>query len=235
MKIGLLKCDTVSSKMMGLAGDFSDMFKVLFSDFTPGIELVVYDVTCSEYPSSLDEVDGFISTGSRYSVYDNEPWVLGLRDFVKTLHEKKKKHIGICFGHQMIAHAIGGVTVKSDRGWGVGMKKVNIIKKMPWMDPPLDEYDLNVTHMDQVEKLPPGAVHLGVNSHCPYSMFQVGDHFLSMQAHPEFDAPFVKELILYRAEKIGKEIVDEAIESMFRKPHKREIAGWILNFIKYRP
>jgi GMP synthase-like glutamine amidotransferase len=231
MKIGLLKCDTVAPDLLHLSGDYSDMFRSLFSAHAPHVEIVVYDVTRGEYPKSLDEVSGYLTTGSRNSVYDEEPWILRLKDFVRTAYTAGKKFIGVCFGHQMIAHALGGQVAPSVRGWGAGVKEVSIVKRMPWMEPPLTSYDLMVVHQDQVEVLPPGAVLLGKNSHCPHSLYQVGSHFLSMQAHPEFEAIFVEHLLRYRLKRIGTEAVDEALQTLTRPLHRREIVRWMLNFL----
>ena len=72
---------------------------------------------------------------------------------------------------------------------------------------------------------------LGENSHCPYSMFQIDDHFLGIQAHPEFEEDYVKELMISRAETIGKETLDYALLTINRKPNRAEITSWIVNFI----
>ena len=146
MRIGLLNCGNVQSDLIHIAGEYADMFKKLFDGFKTRIELIIYDITRNQYPSSLDEVEAYISTGSKYSVYDNREWIKQFSEFVINLYRHKKKFVGICFGHQMIAHALGGRTSKSERGWGVGLKKVRIIKNMTWMEPTLKEYELYVTH-----------------------------------------------------------------------------------------
>jgi GMP synthase-like glutamine amidotransferase len=232
MKIGLLKCDSVHRDLLYLNGDYSDMFQKLFSDYFEDVEITVYDVTQNEYPASLSEVAGYLSTGSRFSVNDEEPWIIRFRDFIETLFEERKKFVGICFGHQMIAHALGGRVVKSERGWGLGVKRVNVLRDMPWMNPPLNGYELIVTHQDQVDVLPPGAVLLGENSHCPYSMYQLDDHFLSMQAHPEFEADFIRYLLQTRLKSIGKKAIDDALKTLHRRTNRMEVSHWIMNFIR---
>jgi GMP synthase-like glutamine amidotransferase len=232
MKIALLKCGTPPADLMHIAGDFSQMFFSLFSKVSSEISWQVYDLTKKEYPLSMDEVSGFISTGSGHSVYDDNPWINQYCDFVKNLFKKEKKFIGICFGHQMIAHALGGKTVNSNRGWGVGLKKIKIYKAMKWMEPPLSEYHLLVSHKDQVEILPPQAVLLGGNSHCPKAMFQLQDHFLGIQAHPEFTSAFAKALMHKRAHFIESSIFEKALPTMNYQTHSLEMANWMLNFLK---
>ena len=234
MRIGLLKCDTVKDELLHIAGDCSDFFVTLFSRCAPDLSLKVYDVQYGLYPDSLDECDGYMTTGSANSVYDDEPWIPRFRDFVRELYESKTKLVGICFGHQMIAEALDGKCEKAPNGWGVGIKTVRIVSKKPWMKPELDSYNLIVSHLDQVTQLPTGSEVLGTNKHCPNAMFTVDDHFLGIQGHPEFTAPYADELVLSRLERIGQPTVDEARESLTREVHTDILTAWIENFFRMR-
>ena len=111
-------------------------------------------------------------------------------------------------------------------------KVVKIIKKKPWMQPELDSYDSIVCHLDQVTEPPEGSELLGTNEHCPNSMFAVGEHFLGIQAHPEFSAAYAEALMLARIEMIGREKVEHARESLKKEVHDRIITRWIANFFK---
>jgi GMP synthase-like glutamine amidotransferase len=232
LKIGLLKCDTITGKLREILGDCSDAFITLFARYAPDIFFQVYDIQNGDYPDSLDECAGYLATGSRYSVYDNDPWILRFRDFVAELYRNEVKFVGICFGHQMIAEALGGKVSKSDRGWGIGGKNVRIIKKKSWMQPELDSYSLLLSHMDQVNELPEGGEALGTNEHCPNSMFTVGDHILGIQAHPEYTTAYAEALMLSRLDRIGRELVEHAQESLEEETHQDIITHWIENFFK---
>jgi GMP synthase-like glutamine amidotransferase len=232
LKIGLLKCDTVHEKFRHIAGDYSDAFINLFSAYAPEISLEIYDVEQGHYPGSLDECGGYLTTGSYRSVYDDIPWILRLRDFVAELYRNNKKFVGICFGHQMIAQALGGKCEQSERGWGIGVHTVRITRKKPWMRPKLDRYDLIVCHLDEVTELPEGSELLGTNEHCPNSMFALGDHFLGIQAHPEFTAAYAEALMLARIERIGRKKVEQARETLKREVHEKILTRWIANFLK---
>lgn len=234
MKIGLLKCDTVREELRQIYGDCSDAFIDLFSQYAPEVSLEIYDVQNGRYPRSLDECRGYMTTGSASSVYEKEPWIRRLNEFVGELYKNKVTFVGICFGHQMIAEAIGGKCLKSENGWGVGVKNVRIISKKPWMRPELDSYNLMVSHLDQVCELPRGSEVLGTNEHCSTSMFMVGDHFLGIQGHPEFTAPFAEALLLSRAEKIGRSVVEEARKTLEEKSDREIITRWIVNFFRSR-
>lgn len=232
MKIGLLKCDIIKKELLHIAGDCSDFFIDLFSRYAPNVSLEIYDVQNGRYPNSLDECEGYITTGSAYSVYDAEPWIRRFQEFVRELHQNSVKLVGICFGHQMIAEALGGKCEKSEQGWGVGVKNVSIISKKAWMKPELNSYSLIVSHRDQVCRLPEGSEVLGTSAYCPNSMFMVGDHFLGIQGHPEFTAAYTDALILSRLEKIGKTKAEHARESLKEEVQSDVITRWIENFFR---
>jgi len=155
-------------------------------------------------------------------------------DFVdkvyKDLYLNKQKFVGVCFGHQMIAYALGGKVELTNRGWGVGKKKAKIYDKKKWMNPGLSEYELLLSHQDQVTALPEESILLAGNEHCPNSMYLAGENFLSMQAHPEFNFNYAKALMLSRKERIGEEIISSAIKTFNGRIHRPEIASWIVNF-----
>ncbi len=232
MKIALLQCDHVVKELQSAHGDIPDLFKNLFDRVAPEVSLDVFNVTIGEYPDSLNRYDGFISSGSRHSVYDQESWILRFKEFVRELYDHGRKFVGICFGHQMIAEALGGKCEKSDHGWGVGIKDVVIYKKKPWMQPELDSYRMIVSHADQVTALPENSEVLGGNSHCPCSIYTVGDNFLGVQAHPEFTPVFEKDIMEIRKDRIGQKIIDEAIMTLNKKTNEAIVTRWIVNFIQ---
>ena len=232
MKIALLQCDHVVKALQPAHGDIPDLFKNLFDRVAPEVSLDVFNVTIGEYPDPVDQYDGFISSGARHSVYDQDPWILRFKDFVRELYDQGRKFVGICFGHQMIAEALGGKCEKSDQGWGVGIKEVLIYKKMSWMQPEIDSYRMIVSHADQVTALPEDAEVLGGNSHCPCSMYSVGENFLGIQAHPEFTLAFEKDIMEIRKDRIGQAAIDAAIPTLNEKTDEVAITRWIVQFIQ---
>ena len=210
------------------------MFESGFRLDVPEVSLDVFNVTLGEYPdlSAADHYDGFISSGARYSVYDQEPWILRFKEFVRELYDHGRKFVGICFGHQMMAEALGGKCEKSDKGWGIGIKKVVIHKKMLWMQPDLDSYRMIVSHADQVTQLPENGEILGGNSHCPCSIYTVGENFLGIQAHPEFTPAFEKDIMRVREDRIGKKAIKEAMPTLNEPTDEAVVIRWIVQFIQ---
>jgi GMP synthase-like glutamine amidotransferase len=234
MKIALLQCDHVVEELQPAHGDIPDLFKNLFARVAPEVFLSVFDVTQGEYPdlSAAEPYDGFISSGARYSVYDSDPWILRFKEFVRELYDHNRKFVGICFGHQMMAEALGGKCEKSDQGWGVGIKEVKIHQKRSWMQPELDSYRMIVSHADQVLEIPENGEILGGNFHCPCSIYTVGGNFLGIQAHPEFTPAFEKDIMDIRQDRIGQQAIDAAIPTLNEKTDEAVVTRWIVQFIR---
>ena len=137
---------------------------------------------------------------------------------------------GVCFGHQMIAHALGGTVQRASHGWTVGANVWKIHERRPWMDPPADEIRLIHSHQDQVLTLPPDGVVLAGADRCPVAMLAVGDHLVGLQGHPEFQPEFVGPLYESRTELLGADAVAEAQASLSAPCNQELVAGWMLRF-----
>ncbi|MBK8316055.1 MAG: amidotransferase [Acidobacteria bacterium] len=231
MKIGLLLCDHVADKFENISGDYPEMFSNWINRCDPEIELVFYDAVNGRFPLSLDDCAGFMTTGSRYSVYDDKPWIHQLKSFILSLRQAGKPYAGICFGHQMLAEALGGKTLKSDYGWGISVRNIEIIEREPWMIPPKQSLNLQYMHQDQVVKLPEESVVLGRSRHCPVAAFRVGQTMLGIQAHPEFTADYSEALMRDRIHRIGEEMVLEGLEHVHDKTDEDFVAKWIIGFL----
>lgn len=233
MTLGVLLCDHVCQELQPIGGDYPEMFSKLFADHAPeGIEvrLRFYDVIRGDYPDQLDECDGYLTTGSAVSVNDDEPWIEKLAEFVRFLHQQQAKLFAICFGHQMIAKALGGKVDISERGWGVGVHKVAVSKEEPWMDPSDGYYHVIGSHQEEITQLPPDSVVLASTAHCPVAMFRCGS-LVGIQGHPEFGATYAKGLLRMRSEIIPQSTRDRAMESFSTDPSYGLLVSWILNYV----
>ena len=180
---------------------------------------------------AIADCDGYVITGSKKSVYDDEPWIHRLHDYVVSLHNAKAKLVGICFGHQMVALALGGNTEASVKGWGVGVHISNIIVNKPYMQPASGALAAIVSHKDQVTDLPPGAELLATNEFCPNSMFQIQDHILTFQGHPEFCKSYSRALMDWRQEILGNEVHQAGVASLKNDIDGDVLAQWMIRFI----
>ena len=231
MKIGILKCDSTNENFRKEHGDYSDMFISLFQSVEPTLKFETYNVILGEYPKNLQDNNVYLISGSRYGVNDGDKWIDDLERFVLELQHRKHPLIGICFGHQMIAKALGGKTELSTKGWGVGVQKYQKIVTEPWLEPDIEQFSILSFHKDQVSKLPKDAVLIAENDFCPYSAYYIGEWLISFQGHPELTKDYVRSLLFHRENILGREVFKNGIKSLEKQIQPQTIAKWILNFI----
>jgi GMP synthase-like glutamine amidotransferase len=224
--VGVLECDHVDERHRPIAGDTIDMLRTLFGPHAPGLELVPFDVIGGEMPPGPAACDGWVCPGSRYSVYDDLPWIHRLAGFVRDVRDAGAPFVGICFGHQMLAHALGGRVARAASGWGAGTQRVVVDRRRPWMDPPAEKLALHFMHQDQVEELPPGGTVLGRADHCPVALMSVGESMAGIQPHPEFAAAYVDALLVDRVARIGDDEVAAARAGLSQPTDEGTVARW---------
>ena len=232
MKIGILETDRLSEALRRQYGSYGDMFQNLLHSVDKRLALPRYQVTEFHYPENIDDCDAYLITGSKSSVYDDKPWIKDLHDYVITLAGRKKKLIGICFGHQLIAQALGGRAQKSEKGWGVGLATSTVYVSKPWMDPAQETFALIISHQDQVTALPPHAELIAGDEFCVYASYQVGDHILTFQGHPEFTREYARQRMHDRREIIGEQRYQQGMGSLNDNADHLLIAKWIINFVR---
>jgi GMP synthase-like glutamine amidotransferase len=225
MKVGLLECDDVVGRFPEVKGGYREMFAALL----PRLSFRYYEAHRGQLPSSASECDAWMCTGSKYSVYDGTPWIADLAAFIRSID---RPYVGICFGHQMLAHAMGGEVAKASQGWGVGVLHLEILKNESWMTPPLTQVRIQHMHQDQVQKLPDRSVLLGRSPHCEVGMFRVGETMLGIEGHPEFTVEYGAALIRAREPLIGKDRALKALDSLKEKSDGPSVGRWIERFLK---
>ena len=231
MKIGILQCDSTNKEFRIEHGNYPDMFKSIFKKIDKSLEFKNFDIQLGQYPNLYEECDAYLITGSRYSVYDKDKWIQRLGDYVIELHKRKHPLIGICFGHQIVAKALGGKTELAPKGWGAGVHKYRKIFSKSWLMPSIAEFSLIVSHQDQVTELPVGADLLAESEFCPYASFIIGEHILTFQGHPEFSKAYSKVLIELRKKKLGEAVYVESLKSLEEPIQSEIIIQWITNFL----
>src|SRR5690606_17222156 len=111
-------------------------------------ETETFDIQAGERPDP-GAFDAAIITGSAAGVYEDDPWIGDLLDWVRAARGRTKL-VGVCFGHQAMAQALGGRVEKVERGWGVGLHRYDVVSSEPWMKPPAATVALPASHQDQV-------------------------------------------------------------------------------------
>jgi GMP synthase-like glutamine amidotransferase len=226
-KIGLLVCDHVLDQYVSINGTYPEMFAKLL----PDLNLVNYYVCDNEFPDSLDDCEGYIATGSKYSVYDEIPWIIRLKSFISELDQARKKFVGVCFGHQLLAESTGGKVEKSEKGWSVGIGSFEILAQQAWMSKAPNPVNILMMCQDQVKMLPLDTIVLGKSAQIPYGIIQKGTHMLGIQGHPEFSKAYDRTLMEDRRVRMGNETVRKGIASLEKEVHREVLARWIVNFL----
>ncbi len=232
MKIGILNTDTVQIDGAKEFGQYPEMFSKIFWSVDPNIKFQTYEVQFDDYPLELNECDAYLITGSKASSYDDIPWVHALKMFIQQLHANKKKLIGVCFGHQIVAEALGGSVRKSPKGWHVGVDSIILKKEAFQYGSKGDEYNLIFSHQDEVITLPNNAKLIAGSITCPNVMFVIENHIMCTQGHIELDKKFAKMIYDARKEQIGNPKYQNACNTLNTKTDEHEVTAGLLKFLK---
>jgi GMP synthase-like glutamine amidotransferase len=227
MKVAILETGRPPGRLADEFGDYPAMFGELLGS---GFEIESFDVQKGELPEPGAH-HALLISGSPAGVYDPLPWIAPLQDFIRAADQAKM--VGICFGHQVMAEALGGHVEKSDKGWGVGLHRYEIRYREPWMDG-ATSVALPASHQDQVVVQPPGTKVTLESNFTPYAGLAWTDRpAISFQFHPEFSPAFAKALIEQRYDRVPDP--DAAIASL-DAPNDNELVGrWIRNFLAGEP
>jgi GMP synthase-like glutamine amidotransferase len=228
MEIGILRTGAPPPDLAARFGPYEEMFGRLLG---PGFEVRAYDVQGGAALPSPDAHPAFLITGSAAGVYEPLPWIGSLLGFLREA-KGRAKLVGICFGHQAMAEALGGRVEKSERGWGIGLQDYEIWQPAPWMgEEPRGRIAVPISHQDQVVAPPPGVRVLGGNAFTPFGLLEYADApAISMQFHPEFEPAYAQALIESRRARVPEP--DAAIDSLTRPNDRALVADWIRNFLR---
>ncbi|PIE14595.1 MAG: glutamine amidotransferase [Rhodobacterales bacterium] len=222
MKIGILQTGHAPDEIRTSQGDYKDMFQRFLAGH--GFDFETFDVVDGVFPTGPDEADGWLITGSKHGVYEDHPWIPPLEELIRVIKSSGKPLIGVCFGHQIIAQALGGKVEKFQGGWAVGRQDYEI-NGAPMA--------LNAWHQDQVITLPPGARVIGSNEFCANAALIIDDHVLTIQPHPEFTADVIEGLIIHRGRgNVPDALLTQATQMLNTPTQSDQFAELMVDFFK---
>jgi GMP synthase-like glutamine amidotransferase len=187
MHIGILQTGHAPAEVTATLGDYASMFERLLDG--QGFTFTTWNVVDMDFPNSVHAADGWLITGSRHGVYEDEMFIPPLLQFIQGCFVAAVPMVGICFGHQAIAQAMGGRVEKFAHGWSVGRQGCSMGG---------EEVILNAWHQDQVVEKPPLATCIGSNGFCENAMLVYGKRALTVQAHPEYGDEMMQALVELR-------------------------------------
>ncbi len=236
MKTGILATGITPPELLEQHGSYADMFVTLLGNEDPEMSFEVFDVRDDDFPESIEGFDAWVITGSRCGVYDNLPWMQRLSSLIHEAYEAGQPLVGICFGHQIVASAFGAKVAKYEGGWGVGLNSYNIEGKHAFMDSDeADSFTINAMHQDQVLELPENASLFASSDFCRYAGLVYGDRILTLQAHPEFNNHYERELVASRrGPTVPEAVADAALAGLEtgQQPESERVARWMVRFLK---
>lgn len=230
-RLGLVQCGYIPPALVPTHGDYPEAFNALFAPHD--LDLVTYEVQRGPLPDHRS-CDGWLISGSANSAYEPLEWITRLEHFLRGLIEAEAPTVAVCFGHQVLAQAMGGRVAKAEPGWGVGAHDYELVGPPPaWLDPvPRGPVRLIASHQDQVVELPDDAVLLARTDHCPVAAYSLGPRMLAIQPHPEFTTDLSGELIELRRERIGAAVADAAEASLREPLDQATVAAWMVAFLR---
>ena len=230
--IAILKTDSVHPQWVEEFGEYPDMFQRVFLAVNPDLMFDVYDVQLGEYPEQLDQHGAYLITGSKAGVYEDHSWLPPLIGFVQALDVAQIPLLGICFGHQLVAHALGGEVSKSEKGWGVGVHEHGWRVKPDWVNSERDSFQVLVSHQDQVQSVASGLQVIAGSDFCPNAVLYKPEHILTFQGHPEFIEAYSRALMIHRHDRIDESAMAPALASLAKGHDGLKIVGWMLEFLR---
>ncbi|MGL6209327.1 MAG: type 1 glutamine amidotransferase [Paracoccaceae bacterium] len=222
MRIGILQTGLAPDTLSEVMGDYPDMFARLLDGH--GFTFTTYRVVESQFPAAVTDCDGWLITGSRHGVYEDHLWIPPLEDFIRATFAARVPMVGVCFGHQIIAQAMGGKVERYAGGWAVGATDYDFQG---------EKLTLNAWHRDQVTVAPPGAKVIATNDFCSNAALLYDDRALTVQAHPEFKPAFVDGLMQTRGRGlVPDDLMARATARLTDPIQDRSMAAQIAAFFK---
>jgi GMP synthase-like glutamine amidotransferase len=236
LKVCILDNDNLDPAVVDAYVSYGAMTEKMFAAAGVPWRFERFNTTRGEYPGSFDAYDAVLLTGSKADSFSDEPWVRTLRERTTELLKQRKKLLGICFGHQLIAHCLGAPVGRADKGWGMGRMSYE------WVGPaPLKAagagttMNLLASHQDQVRSLPEGATLLACSEFCPIAAYSVDDHVFCIQPHPEFVEDYSAWILSKRPESVHADR-RAAVRADMALPHDGlDVARFMRSFVEGNP
>lgn len=232
MKLTLIQPTDVPEPLRPRFGTYAPMFHRMFADL--GFEFESVRLSEGEPFPDPARLEAVLITGSSAGVYDNHlPWMEPLRAFIRQSYARNTPMIGICFGHQIMADALGGDVRKSEKGWGLGRHVYGVRTRPAHIGGDLPEFAIACSHQDQVIAPPAEAETFLASEFTPHAgLVYRNGAAISLQPHPEFEDDYALALAELRRGKAPDRVIDTALASVTRPSDSREMAGYLGAFIR---
>ncbi|MCZ4346802.1 type 1 glutamine amidotransferase [Devosia neptuniae] len=233
MKLTIIQTGEVPAPLRSRFVPYRQMFEAMFDRTGQGFEYQTINIADGEPFPHLDRLEGVVITGSAAGVYDKLAWLDPLRDFIRKGYQQRTPMLGVCFGHQIMADALGGEVRKSHKGWGLGRHTYAVTERPRYMQAAPASLAIACSHQDQVITPPANAEVILASAFTPNAGLAYGNGAaLSLQPHPEFDDAYTVALAELRRGNVPDELVDTAVSSIATPSDSAQTADYIARFFK---
>ena len=222
MLIGILACGHFPVMDGYPERSYSDLYADLLAG--RGLTFRTWTVADMEFPDGIHDAEGWLITGSKHGAYEDVPFVKSLEDFIRRAYAADVPLVGICFGHQIIAQALGGKVEKYPGGWAMGRQVYDFEDG--------GETALNAWHQDQVTEAPSEARAVAQNDFCENAALAYKGRAYSVQAHPEFDADAIRLLCDVRRAYVTPDLMQHVNAGLDQPVANARLADKIAAFFK---
>ncbi|MFD2648074.1 type 1 glutamine amidotransferase [Devosia albogilva] len=235
MKLTIIQTGEVPAPLLPRFGSYPRMFERMFDATGRDFSYEVVAVSNGEALPDPSGLDGIVITGSPAGVYEDHPWLDPLRDFIRRAYAANTPMLGICFGHQIMADALGGVVTKSEKGWGIGRHTYQVTARPAFMADAPEALSVACSHQDQVIEAPSEAEVILASEFTPNAgLAYRNGAALSFQPHPEFEDDYAQALAEMRRGRAPDAVVDSAVASLERASDSRILSDYIARFFTER-
>ncbi|MCW5720728.1 MAG: gamma-glutamyl-gamma-aminobutyrate hydrolase family protein [Devosia sp.] len=233
MKLTILQTGDVPEPLRPQYGAYHAMFQRMFDSVSSDMSYEVVVANANSPLPNASRLQAIVITGSPAGVYDDLPWIEPLRAFVREAYEARIPMLGVCFGHQIMADALGGEVRKSEKGWGLGRHSYGVVERPAFMADAPDTLSIACSHQDQVITPPEAARVILSTAFTPNAgLYYETGKALSFQPHPEFEDDYAMALAEMRRDRIGAQMTDHALSTFATASDSRRLAEYIVRFFK---
>jgi len=232
-RVTIIETGLISLKNRERHGSFPEMFQRMIGAADPSIDFDVISVAAGEPLPDPGALQAILITGSPAGVYDRLDWIAPLEDFVRAAYAGGTPMVGVCFGHQLMAQALGGAVRQSEKGWGIGRHVYAIAPGNGVIEG--ERIALACSHQDQVIEPPRGATTFMSSDFTPHAgLLYANGAALSVQPHPEFSLDFALLCCELREGKAPDDVVAAAKASLQLPLESTRLGDAITRFLSRR-